>query len=138
VGPYFFVFVVVWIYMRHFINLRIIWSLFTEFKTVGPYGVNWETGQYKGTLAFCITLGLLSSLQALNLIWLFYILRIAYRFVVLNVAEDDRSDGEDEEDEDKEKDEKKKQEKQKALPATNGHAVKGANGAAVANGSAKR
>lgn len=81
-----------WVYLRHYLNLRILISLFTEFKTVGPYELNWETQQYKCTLSFVITLSLLSSLQALNLFWLFFILRIAYRFAVHNVAKDDRSD----------------------------------------------
>lgn len=82
----------VWIYLRHFINLRIILSLFTEYTTVGPFELNWAAQQYKCTLSQYITLGLLSSLQALNLFWLFYIFRIAYRFVVYDIAEDDRSD----------------------------------------------
>jgi len=102
VGPYFFVFMCAWIYLRHYLNLRIIFSLFTEFKTVGPYVVNWETGQYKCPLAFWITLSLLSSLQALNLFWLFFIIRIAYRFVVYKTADDDRSEAEDSEVEEKE------------------------------------
>jgi acyl-CoA-dependent ceramide synthase len=38
---------------------------------------------------------LLASLQSLNLFWLFYIFRIAYRFVFAGVAEDDRSDNEE-------------------------------------------
>ncbi|EAQ91081.1 hypothetical protein CHGG_03016 [Chaetomium globosum CBS 148.51] len=118
-GPYYFTFMCVWIYLRHYLNLRILFSLFTEFKTVGPYGVNWETQQYKGTLSFVITLALLSSLQALNLFWLFFILRIAYRFAVHNVAKDDRSDAEESELE------------ETAAPAVNGKA------AAVANGTAK-
>ncbi len=84
----------VWIYLRHYLNLRILLSLFTEFKTVGPYELNWETQQYKCTLSFVITLALLSSLQALNLFWLFFILRIAYRFAAHNVLDDDRSDAE--------------------------------------------
>ncbi|KAK3905591.1 TLC domain-containing protein [Staphylotrichum tortipilum] len=96
-GPYYFTFMCVWIYLRHFLNLRILLSLFTEFKTVGPYELNWETEQYKCTLSFVITLALLSSLQALNLFWLFFILRIAYRFAVHNVAKDDRSDAEESE-----------------------------------------
>ncbi|KAK4039712.1 TLC domain-containing protein [Parachaetomium inaequale] len=96
-GPYYFTFMCVWIYLRHYLNLRILLSLFTEFKTVGPYELNWETQQYKCTLSFVITLALLSSLQALNLFWLFFILRIAYRFAVHNVAKDDRSDAEESE-----------------------------------------
>lgn len=92
--------------MRHYLNLRILFSLFNEFQTVGPYELNWETGQYKCDLAFWITGSLLSSLQALNLFWLFYILRIAYRFVVHNVAKDDRSDDEESEAEAEAEDEK--------------------------------
>ncbi|KAK1835047.1 TLC domain-containing protein [Podospora conica] len=99
-GPYYFTFMVVWIYLRHYLNLRILFSLFTEFKTVGPYEVNWETGQYKCPLSFWITLTLLSSLQSLNLFWLFFILRIAYRFVVRGSATDDRSEAEESEAED--------------------------------------
>lgn len=87
----------VWIYLRHYLNLRILFSLFTEFKTVGPYELDWETQQYKCTLSFVITLALLSALQALNLFWLFFIIRIAYRFVVHNVAKDDRSDADESE-----------------------------------------
>lgn len=88
----------VWIYTRHYLNLRIIASLFTEFKTVGPYEVDWANGQYKCTLSFVITFSLLASLQALNLFWLFFIVRIAYRMVVHNMIEDDRSDAEGESD----------------------------------------
>lgn len=95
-GPYYFTFMCVWIYLRHYLNLRILWSLFTEFKTVGPYELNWETQQYKCNISFVITLALLGSLQALNLFWLFFIIRIAYRFVVHKVAKDDRSDDESE------------------------------------------
>ncbi|KAK3333957.1 TLC domain-containing protein [Cercophora scortea] len=95
-GPYYFLFMCVWIYLRHFLNLKIIFSLFTEFKTVGPYELNWETQQYKSPLAFYITLALLSSLQALNLFWLFFIIRIAYRFIAGNELADERSDAESE------------------------------------------
>lgn len=91
---------VVWIYLRHYLNLRILFSLFTEFQTVGPYEINWETGQYKCPLSFWITLTLLSSLQSLNLFWLFFILRIAYRFVLRGVATDDRSEAEESDAED--------------------------------------
>jgi acyl-CoA-dependent ceramide synthase len=97
VGPYFFVFMCAWIYLRHYINLKIIWSLFTEFRTVGPFELNWETEQYKCLLSQVITTSLLASLQALNLFWLFFIVRIAYRFVVDKTADDDRSDDDEEE-----------------------------------------
>ncbi|RDA83099.1 hypothetical protein CP532_3087 [Ophiocordyceps camponoti-leonardi (nom. inval.)] len=96
VGPYFFLFMCVWIYMRHYINLRIILSLFTQFRSVGPFSYHWSPHMYKCAISQYVTILLLSSLQALNLFWLFHIVRIAYRFVVHNIAEDDRSDDEDE------------------------------------------
>jgi acyl-CoA-dependent ceramide synthase len=121
----------VWGYLRHYLNLRIIWSLFTEFKTVGPYELNWETQQYKCDLSFFITLALLASLQALNLFWWFFIVRIAYRFVVYKTAEDDRSEAEESE---LEEIETNKEKTSATQPLLNGHAT-GANG--HANGSIK-
>jgi acyl-CoA-dependent ceramide synthase len=91
-GPYFAFFILVWVYGRHYLNLRILLSEFYEFKSVGPYELNWETGEYKCDLSHYISTALLGSLQALNLFWLFYIFRIAYRFVFHNALEDDRSD----------------------------------------------
>ncbi|KAK6581437.1 hypothetical protein PZA11_006128 [Diplocarpon coronariae] len=97
VGPYFGFFVFAWIYLRHYLNLRILWSEFNEFKTVGPYGLDWETEQYKCALSHWISTILLASLQGLNLFWLYYILRIAYRFVFVGTADDDRSDNDENE-----------------------------------------
>lgn len=97
VAPYFFLFMCVWVYTRHFLNWRILLSMFNEYKTVGPYELNWETEQYKCDLSFWITLLLLSTLQFLNLFWLFYIVRIAYRFIVHKTADDDRSEAEESE-----------------------------------------
>jgi very-long-chain ceramide synthase len=95
VGPYFGFFILVWIYMRHYLNLRILVSEFFEFKTVGPYVLDWAAEQYKCSLSHYISTVLLASLQCLNLFWLYYILRIAYRFLFFNVAQDDRSDDEE-------------------------------------------
>ncbi|KAH8169713.1 TLC domain-containing protein [Sarocladium implicatum] len=97
--PWYVIFMGAWIYLRHYINLRIIWSLFTEFRTVGPFELNWETQQYKCWISQYITASLLSLLQALNLFWLFFILRVAYRIAWQNVREDDRSEDEGEEEE---------------------------------------
>ncbi|KAF2452962.1 TLC domain-containing protein [Lineolata rhizophorae] len=102
IGPYYAFFVVVWTYLRHYINLRILWSILTEFNTVGPYELNWDTQQYKCWISQIITFGLLASLQAINLFWLFLILRIGYRFVTANVAVDERSDAEDDDEEQEE------------------------------------
>jgi acyl-CoA-dependent ceramide synthase len=99
VGPYFFVFMCVWGYLRHFINLKILYSILTSFATVGPFELNWETQQYKCWISQYITFALLASLQAVNLFWWFFICRIAYRFIVFKDADDDRSEYEPSEDE---------------------------------------
>lgn len=90
--------IVMWIYLRHYINLRILYSMLPggEFSTVGPYVMDWEAGQYKSPLANVITFSLLALLQSLNIFWLYCLFRSAYKFVVLGVAKDDRSEAEDE------------------------------------------
>ncbi len=89
--------------MRHYLNLKILWSEFNEFRTVGPFELNWETEQYKCWISQYISTALLASLQALNLFWLWAIFRIAYRFLFFNVAEDDRSDNDEKEYEEEQK-----------------------------------
>ncbi|KAF4631867.1 hypothetical protein G7Y89_g6264 [Cudoniella acicularis] len=98
VGPYFCFFIGTWIYLRHYLNLRIIVSEFYEFKTVGPYVMDWANEQYKSPFSQVITTALMSILQGLNLFWLFLILRTAYRFLWLNSLGDERSDDEEESD----------------------------------------
>lgn len=97
VGPYFVLFAGVWIYLRHYINLCILWATLTEFKTVGPYELNWETQQYKCWISQYITFSLLACLQAVNLFWLFLILRIAKRYIFDSDLDDERSDNEESE-----------------------------------------
>lgn len=89
----------VWIYLRHYINLHILWATLTEFRTVGPYELNWATEQYKCWISQVVTFGLLASLQAVNLFWLYLILRIAKNYVFNSVAQDDRSEYEDSDEE---------------------------------------
>ncbi|TDZ16650.1 Sphingosine N-acyltransferase-like protein FUM17 [Colletotrichum orbiculare MAFF 240422] len=96
-GPWYCLSLASWIYLRHVINLRILWSILTEFKTVGPFDLNWETQQYKCWISQVITFGLLGLLQSLNLFWLFYLLRIGYRYVWHGEEKDDRSEAEDSE-----------------------------------------
>lgn len=127
---------VAWIYLRHYLNLRILWSIFTEFRTVGPFVLDWADEQYKCWISQYISFGLLAALQALNLFWLFFIIRIAYRVVFLDIIADDRS--EDEEDEPNALDEN---EKAPLLVngASNGHVLNGkAEGTVKANGSPKK
>lgn len=139
--------------MRHYLNIRILISEFYEFKTVGPYELNWVTEQYKSPLAHYVSTALLGCLQALNLFWLFAILRIAYRFVASNDLADDRSDAEDDEELEWEREggqegegERKEGERLKEVEAVpsievNGSAVEGkgeASGAAPAGKAARR
>ncbi|KAA8650913.1 TLC domain-containing protein [Aspergillus tanneri] len=96
-APYFGFFVIMWIYCRHFLNLKILWAVLTEFRTVGPFELNWETQQYKCWISQYITFALLASLQAVNLFWLFLILRILKNYLFNSIAKDERSEDEDEE-----------------------------------------
>ena len=96
-GPFFIFFMFVWIYLRHYINLRILWSVIFEFLNVGPSKLNWETQQYKCWISQPIVFGLIAALQLINLFWLFLIFRILYRYLFGGVKKDERSDSEDEE-----------------------------------------
>lgn len=115
VGPYYLTFIGVWIYLRHYINLHVLWATLTEFRTVGPFELNWETQQYKCLLSQVITFSLLACLQAVNLFWLYLILRIAKNYVFNNVTQDERSEDEATDQEVENKEENKK---------LNGHPVK--------------
>ncbi|CAI6332737.1 unnamed protein product [Periconia digitata] len=138
VTPFFFVFMCVWAYLRHFVNLKILYSVLTEFKTVGPFELNWETQQYKCSLAQYITFSLLAALQAVNIFWFFLICRIAWRFIANDALEDERSEYEDSEAEEeakKEKKAKKANERASVVAATptllvNGEAVSSSSGPA--------
>lgn len=101
---YFFVtFVGVWVYLRHYINIRILWAVMTEFKTVGDYTLNWDTQQYKCYISQPLVFTLIFALQLVNAYWLFLICRILKRYIVVGVPEDERSDDESEESEDDKK-----------------------------------
>ena len=71
--------------------------MLTDFRTIGPFDLNWVTQQYKCRLSQSITFGLLACLQSINLFWLFFILKIAYNIVFNKQVQDVRSDDEDEE-----------------------------------------
>lgn len=96
ITPFFALFVAVWVYMRHYLNLHILWAVLTEFRTVGPFEVDWEAEQYKFWVSQYITFALLGSLQAINLFWLYLIIRIAKTYVFSNALQDERSDNEEE------------------------------------------
>lgn len=110
--PYFVLFMGIWAYMRHFLNLRILYSLFpydlgfsrfgvppNEFATIGRYDLTWEDQQYKCWISQAITFSLLAVLQAVNVFWFILITRILLRFVFVKALADERSEDEDELDE---------------------------------------
>lgn len=98
--PFFVVFMCVWIYTRHYLNLKILWSVLTEFTTVGPSILDFSTQQYKCWISQPMVFTLILALQLVNLYWLFLILRILVRVVFYNIKKDERSDSEGDEDED--------------------------------------
>ncbi|KAI4848773.1 acyl-CoA-dependent ceramide synthase [Aureobasidium sp. EXF-8845] len=128
-GPYFGLFIGVWFYCRHYLNLHILWATLTSFRTVGPYELNWETEQYKCWISQIITFALLFALQAVNVFWFVLVIRIAWRFVRSSVAKDERSEDEEDEEEIVEEQEKDKL-KQQLIPSVelNGETLVGATG----------
>ncbi|KAI0455576.1 TLC domain-containing protein [Xylaria acuta] len=101
-GPYYTLCIIFWVYLRHYINLKILFSILTEFRAIGPYVLDWEAEQYKCEISSVLTFALLAALQALNLFWLYCLLRNGYRFVVLGIAKDDREEDEDNENDQRE------------------------------------
>ncbi|KAJ7758965.1 longevity assurance proteins LAG1 LAC1 [Mycena maculata] len=94
-------FVGVWTYFRHYLNLVILWSVWTEFDLIpdtagrwaaaeGAYLVWWMRHQIFVAIAL---------LQALNLFWYLLIWRIIVRAVRTTDVQDERSDGEGDDDE---------------------------------------
>ncbi|CUM56667.1 unnamed protein product [Debaryomyces tyrocola] len=109
-GPFFVLFVGIWIYLRHYLNLRILWSVLTEFRNVGEWELNWDTQQYKCWISQPIVFFLIGALQIVNAYWLFLIFRILWRYVAGGVTKDERSDDEDDEETESGEDETKKTE----------------------------
>lgn len=106
--PVFIIFVVSWIYLRHFINMKILWSVLTEFRTEGNYVLNFATQQYKCWISLPIVFVLITALQLVNLYWLACIFRILYRLLWKGIQKDERSDSEsDDEDADDEGEDQK-------------------------------
>ncbi|KAJ9098114.1 hypothetical protein QFC21_004443 [Naganishia friedmannii] len=99
--PVFAFFVCVWTYMRHYLNLKILWSVWYEFELIPESARTsfrpwWsETTLMNGWIKNHIFIPL-CLLQLINLFWYFLILRILYRAVFGNPLADERSDDENE------------------------------------------
>ncbi|KAJ7094674.1 longevity assurance proteins LAG1 LAC1, partial [Mycena belliarum] len=95
-------FVCTWTYFRHYLNLVILWSVWTEFHLIPEQARKWapEAGSWLADWMQYQVFIPIVLLQALNLFWYFLVLRIAYRAITASKIDDDRSDGEgDDEDE---------------------------------------
>lgn len=77
----------------------ILYATLTDFRTVGPFELDWESQQYKCWISQYITFALLAILQSINMLWLFFIIRIAYNIAFAKVIQDVRSDDEESEEE---------------------------------------
>ncbi|KAI0702904.1 longevity assurance proteins LAG1 LAC1 [Cytidiella melzeri] len=102
----FVVFLCIWTYFRHYLNLVMLWSIWTEFDLIpetakrwSPKDGVWLTWWMKYQIFTPVLL-----LQFLNLFWYYLVLRIAVRAVSGTEVDDDRS--EDEGDDEPEADEK--------------------------------
>jgi len=117
----FAVFVCIWTYFRHYLNLVILWSVWTEFDLTPEHAQQWvpEEGSYlAGWMKYQVFIPI-ALLQALNLFWYYLICRIVVRAIITSKTEDDRSDdeGDDEEEDEKKPAEKRKDEiKDKGTP----------------------
>ncbi|KAH9999694.1 TLC domain-containing protein [Russula compacta] len=97
----FLIFIGVWTYFRHYLNLVMLYSVYRDFDLIPPsarslspsqgiWMVWWMKWQIFTPLVF---------LQCLNLFWYFLILRILWRAVTGRSLQDDRSDEEGSDDE---------------------------------------
>ncbi|WVQ99875.1 hypothetical protein IAU59_007018 [Kwoniella sp. CBS 9459] len=97
--PFFAFFVGVWTYFRHYLNLWILWSVYTQFELIdvserslfAPLQDKWLDWWMKWQIFVPIFL-----LQLINLFWYFLIWRILLKAVFSQGLSDERSDDEDE------------------------------------------
>ncbi|KAJ7908263.1 longevity assurance proteins LAG1/LAC1 [Mycena leptocephala] len=101
----FAVFVCLWTYFRHYLNLVILWSVWTEIDLVPEHARRWvpADGTYlAGWLQYQVFIPI-ALLQGINLFWYYLILRILVRTILISETDDDRSDDEGDEEEEQEK-----------------------------------
>jgi acyl-CoA-dependent ceramide synthase len=90
-----------------------------QFAGIGPYTLDWAGQQYKCWISQYITFVLLAAIQALNIFWLFLIIRIVWRMLRSFGAEvaDERSEYDTEEEEERKSDLKAELEAEAAAAA---------------------
>ncbi|KAJ6485848.1 longevity assurance proteins LAG1/LAC1 [Mycena sanguinolenta] len=92
------IFAYMWTYFRHYLNIIILWSVWTQFDLIPERARRWvpAEGTYLvGWIKYCIWTSL-GALQLLNLFWYALVLRVVVRAVMTAEADDDRSDDENE------------------------------------------
>ncbi|PPQ93570.1 hypothetical protein CVT25_005562 [Psilocybe cyanescens] len=101
------IFYVIWSYFRHYLNLRILWSVWFELPSFIPSQYqDWNPveGAYMPRwMHFQVFLPLL-VLQLLNLFWYYLINKVLIRALVSNEVDDSRSDHEEDTDEEPSRD----------------------------------
>lgn len=92
------VFTVIWTYTRHWLNIYLLWSVWTEFDLIPAWAKKWspEEGVWMVSWMKYQIWAPIMLLQIVNLFWYYRILRILYRAVFFSALADDRSDDEDE------------------------------------------
>ncbi|GAA6064744.1 hypothetical protein JCM10212_001596 [Sporobolomyces blumeae] len=104
-------FLVVWHYMRHYLNLKILWSVWNEYDLIPSEWRSFVTSERGWWLAKGLGTGEIPAwmkyhifapilaLQLVNTFWSYLIWRILFRMLSGNNARDVREEGEDEEEE---------------------------------------
>ncbi|PVF94233.1 longevity assurance proteins LAG1/LAC1, partial [Serendipita vermifera] len=88
----------VWTYTRHYLNLVMLWSIWTEFDLIPESSKQWnpQSGAWLAPWMKYQIFVPLMFLQLLNLFWYFLIWRIMLRAIFSSKLNDERSDDEDE------------------------------------------
>ncbi|CED83969.1 Protein transporter of the TRAM (translocating chain-associating membrane) superfamily [Phaffia rhodozyma] len=91
-------FVIVWTYLRHYLNFIILWSVWFEFDLIPEYAKQWNppAGVWMvHWMKYQIFIPIM-LIQLLNLFWYFLIWRVLIRSIRGTRVQDERSDDEDE------------------------------------------
>ncbi|KAF7316164.1 Longevity assurance proteins LAG1/LAC1 [Mycena indigotica] len=92
------IFTYVWTYFRHYLNILILWSVYSEYDLVPASARRWSPadGTYLTWWLKYWILAPLAALQLLNMFWYALVLRILVKALLTAEADDERSDDEDE------------------------------------------